>query len=327
MTSVAFLGPRGSFCEAAMRVLLEGQGSARPSEAWLEIAADSVHAALDLVRDGAADAAVVPIENSVEGAVTFTLDALAQGESLVIVDEVVLPVRFALMARPGLTLAQVSAVATHPHAHAQVRGWLAENLPGVPVLPALSTAAAAAGLLGEHPGYDAAVAQPLAADIYGLDVLVADIGDTADATTRFVMVRRPGSLPVPTGADKTTLTLFIHQHRPGALLAILNEFAVRGVNLTRIESRPTRKAMGDYYFSIDIEGHIQDARVAEALMGLHRVCLDVRFLGSYPRHDGQQPVLDPEVTDPAYTEARAWLKSLTDGYRPELGLDVGRDHP
>lgn len=285
-----------------------------------EIAAASVHAALDLVRDGSVDAAVVPIENSVEGSVTFTLDALAEGEPLVIVDEVVLPVRFALMVRSGLGMAQISAVATHPHAHAQVRGWLAANLPSVPVLPALSTAAAAEGLLSENCGYDAAVAQELAAQIYGLDVLATDIGDTQDATTRFVLVRRPGTLPRPTGADKTTLTLFIHQHRPGALLAILNEFAVRGVNLTRIESRPTRKALGDYYFSVDIEGHVGDARVAEALMGLHRVCLDVRFLGSYPRHDGQQPVLDPDVTDAAYVEAREWLGSLTDGHQR------GRDH-
>ena len=312
---VAFLGPRGSFCEAAMRALLGAQQAGSEGQAWQEVAADSVHAALDLLRDGTVDAAVVPIENSVEGAVTFTLDALAQGENLVIVDEVVLPVRFALLAPPGRRIVEVAAVATHPHAHAQVRGWLTRHLPGVPVLPALSTAAAAQGLLADHPGYDAAVAQELAAEIYGLDVLASDIGDTADATTRFVMVRRPGRIPPPTGADKTTLTLFIHQHRPGALLAILNEFAVRGVNLTRIESRPTRKALGDYYFSVDIEGHVEEARVAEALMGLHRVCLDVRFLGSYPRHDGQLTVLDPGVTDPAYVEAREWLRSLTDGHQ------------
>ena len=310
---IAFLGPRGSFCEVAMRVLLKmpgTTGSAGPADA---VAADSVHSALDLIRAGAVDAAVVPIENSVEGAVTFTLDALAQGDRLVIVDEVVLPVRFTLMARPGTTMDQVTAVATHPHAHAQVRGWLAANLPGIPVLPALSTAAAAEGLLTSNPGYQAAVAQELAAQIYGLEILADDIGDTVDATTRFVMVRRPGHLPAPTGADKTTLSLFIHQQRPGALLAILNEFAVRGVNLTRIESRPTRKALGDYYFSVDFEGHVSEARVAEALMGLHRVCLDVRFLGSYPRHDGQQPVLDSGVTDAAYVEAREWLGSLTDG--------------
>ena len=98
--------------------------------------------------------------------------------------------------------------------------------------------------------------------------------------------------------------------QPGALMAILNEFAVRGVNLTRIESRPTRKALGDYFFSVDLEGHVADARVSEALMGLHRVCLDVRFLGSYPRHDGKQPVLRDGVTDSDFSEAQKWLDAL-----------------
>jgi prephenate dehydratase len=141
-------------------------------------------------------------------------------------------------------------------------------------------------------------------------VLAENIGDTEDATTRFVMVRKPGSIPAPTGADKTTLSLFMRLDQPGALMAILNEFAVRGVNLTRIESRPTRKALGDYFFSVDIEGHVADSRVSEALMGLHRVCLDVRFLGSYPRHDGKQPVLRDGVTDTDFAEAQKWLDKL-----------------
>ena len=126
-----------------------------------------------------------------------------------------------------------------------------------------------------------------------------------------MLVSKPGDLPAPTGADKTTLSLFMHQDRPGALLAILTEFAVRGVNLTRIESRPTRKQLGDYFFSVDIEGHISDSRVAEALMGLHRICLDVRFLGSYPRHDGKAPVLREGVTDADFAEAAQWLRRLT----------------
>jgi prephenate dehydratase len=125
-----------------------------------------------------------------------------------------------------------------------------------------------------------------------------------------VLVARDGVAPAPTGADKTTLALYIHHDQPGALLAILNEFSVRGVNMTRIESRPTRKALGDYYFSVDIEGHISDARVAEALMGLHRVCLDVRYLGSYPRHDGKEPVLRDGVTDADFAEAQEWLRKL-----------------
>jgi len=301
---VAYLGPRGTCAEAALRTLPDG--------AMIDaVPAASVHAALDMARTGAVDGAVVPSENSVEGAVTLTLDTLSSGEPLVIVDEMVLPVRFALVAPMGLALADITRIATHPHAHAQVRGWLAEHLPEVAVMPALSTAAAAADLTDPACTYQAAVAQAIAAEAYGLQILADDIGDIPEATTRFVLVRRPGALPAPTGADKTTLSLYIHQDQPGALLAILTEFAVRGVNMTRIESRPTRRALGDYYFSVDIEGHVLDARVAEALMGLHRVCLDVRFLGSYPRHDGRAPHLRRGVTDEDFAEAQQWLGDLT----------------
>ena len=172
------------------------------------------------------------------------------------------------------------------------------------------TAAAAAALLEDPAPFDAAISQRIAADIYGLEVLADEIADTADATTRFVVVRKPGPIPAPTGADKTTLSLFIHQDQPGALLGILTEFAVRGVNLTRIESRPTKKVLGDYYFSVDVEGHVADERISEAIKGLHRVCLDVRYLGSYPRHDGRAPVLRDGVTDSDFTEARVWFERL-----------------
>lgn len=301
--AIAFLGPRGTFAEAALRTL--------PRYADVDqVPAASVQAAIDAVRDGSVASALIPIENSIEGSVSVTLDELTNGKRLVIVDEVAIPVRFALMARPGSALGDVKRVATHPHAQAQVRGWLAANLPGVPVLPAMSTAGAAAALTDEPAPFDAAVAPRIAAEIYGLDVLADDIGDTAEATTRFIVVELPGSIPEPTGADKTTLSLFMHLDQPGALMAILNEFAVRGVNLTRIESRPTRKALGDYYFSVDLEGHVADARVAEAIMGLHRVCKDVRFLGSYPRHDGKSPVLRAGVTDGDFAEARRWLDRL-----------------
>ena len=308
MKQIAFLGPRGSFCEAAARSLPDADSVTFVPE-------PSVLAALDAVRSGAVQQAVVPIENSVEGSVSVTLDELANGQRLVIVDEIVIPVRFALMARPGTTLAQVTKVATHPHAQAQVRGWLAANLPNASVIPAMSTAAAAAALHDDPPHFDAAVAQTVAAEIYGLEILAQDIQDTDDAYTRFVVVQRPGAHPRPTGADKTTLSLFMRQDEPGALLAILTEFSVRGVNLTRIESRPTRKALGDYFFSVDVEGHVEDARVAEALMGLHRSCLDVRFLGSYPRHDGREPVLRNGVTDADFAEARQWLDTLKEDDR------------
>ena len=303
MTRISFLGPRGTFAEAALRTLeIADRADLLPAE--------SVHAALRMVRAGESDLALVPIENSVEGAVTLTLDELTNGSPLVIVDEAVLRVQFSLLAPDGVALANIDRIATHPHAHAQVMGWLRDNLPGAVVLPALSTAGAAVALLEVPRPFDAAIAQAIAAEIYGLKILADDIGDTKDATTRFVLVARPGALPDPTGADKTTLSLFMHDDRPGALLAILTEFAVRGVNLTRIESRPTRRALGDYFFSVDIEGHVADARVAEALMGLHRICLDVRYLGSYPRHDGKAPVLRQGVTDADFAEATQWLGQL-----------------
>ncbi len=282
--SVAYLGPMGTFTEVAMRAM-PTVGDAMP----MPLA--SVDAVLDAVRGGDAAAGVVPIENSLEGPVTSTLDALARDEDpLVITEEWALPVRFSLLVRPGTGIADIDQLATIPIAAAQCRVWLATNLPTVHVLASLSTASAAQRLGTEDPPpYDAAISPAIAAEHYGLEILVDGIGDNPDASTRFVQVRRPGPPPAPTGADKTTLMLFMREDHSGALLEILTEFAVRGVNLTRIESRPTRKQLGDYYFSVDCEGHVSDARVGEALTGLRRVCADVRYLGSYPRHDGKQP--------------------------------------
>ncbi len=299
----AYLGPRGTFCEAALLSM------ARSSGADL-LPCATVTTALEVTRAGTADAALVPIENSVEGAVPTTLDELGFGDRLMIIDEVALPVQFSLLVRPGTPLADVRRVATHPHAQAQCRGWLAEHLPDAALLPAMSTAGAAAALLDEPAPYDAAIAQRIAGEHYGLESLADGIADNDDAWTRFVLVARPGAPAPRTGADKTTLTLFMREDHAGALLQILTEFAVRGVNLTRIESRPTRKALGDYYFSVDCEGHVDDARVGEALMGLRRVCAQVRFLGSYPRHDTQAPKLSPGVSDEDFAHAREWLQRM-----------------
>ena len=302
----AYLGPSGTFSEAALLAMPQSQGAVLIPE-------PTVTAALEGVRAGEYDAALVPIENSVEGSVSATLDELGAGSPLVITDEIALPVRFALMVRPGTELESIKAVATHPHAEAQCRGWLAAHMPGVHLIPASSTAAAAAALLEDPAPYDAAIAQSLAAQRYGLEILANNIADNDDASTRFVLVQRPGALPSRSGADKTTLMLFMRADHSGALLEILTEFAVRGINLTRIESRPTKKVLGDYYFSIDLEGHVEDARVGEALMGLRRVCADVRFLGSYPRHDCREPVLRSGVSDEDYADAREWLAQIREG--------------
>src|SRR4051812_8156531 len=270
----------------------------------------NVTLAIDAVRSGEADAALVPLENSVEGAVPATLDELANGEQLIIAEEVYLAVTFELMARPGTELADVRSVATHPHAEAQVRRWLITNLPGVPVALVGSTAGAATAVAAGE--YDAAVGAAVAAELNGLTILAADIADNAAAVTRFVRLTRPAPPPPPTGNDRTTLVTYVRADRSGALLEILEEFASRGINLTRIESRPEKGRLGFYFFSIDCEGHVADERVDDALAALHRVCRDVRYLGSYPRREGTQGVVPPGRTDPEFTESRDWLRRVRD---------------
>ena len=277
-TRYGFLGPTGTFTEMALRQCPQVADVADAER----IPFASVDAALAALRAGDLDAAMVPIENSVEGGVSATLDALASGDPLVVVAEQVVPITFVLAAPAGMTLADIRTVSTHPHAWAQVRAWMAAHLPDADYLPGASTAAAAAGLAGERPAYQAAVCAPVAAANHGLTVLEEDIGDNSGAVTRFVLVARPGQLPAPTGADKTSVVLFQREDHPGGLLELLEQFATRGINLTRIESRPTGGRLGDYCFSIDCEGHVNDERVGETLMGLQRV----RFLGSYPRADG-----------------------------------------
>jgi len=269
------------------------------------------------VRRGEADHALVPIESSVEGSVAATLDELAAGDPLMVTREVLLPVSFALMARPGTGFHEVRRVATHPHAHAQCRRWLATALPEASVIPALSTAEAAKTLADGTGNHDAAIAAPIAAERYRLEVLAGDIEDNTDAVTRFVLVSRPAQPPLPTGHDKTSLVAFIADDHAGALLEVLTEFAVRGVNLTRIESRPTGERLGRYCFSIDCEGHVDDTRVGEALTGLRRVCRDVRFLGSYPRADhgpaADAAARDARDKDALYRDAAAWLGRIRNG--------------
>ena len=304
----AYLGPEGTFSEAALRTL--------PTAARADLlACASVPAALDAVRHGEADGAMVPLENSVEGSVAVTLDALAAGEPLVIAREVVLPVSFAVLARPGTALEDVRTIATIPHAHAQVREWLSAHAPDATLLPTPSTADGARVV--KEGGADAAVAAPIAAERYGLAVLASDVHDAEDAQTRFVLaVRVGGAPPPPTGWDRTSLVAFIADDHPGALLELLTELAVRGVNLTRIESRPPGEGLGRYCFSIDCEGHIAEPRVGEALAALRRTCLDVRFLGSYPRADtpGERPPpLRRGTSEAEMRDAVSWVERLRSG--------------
>lgn len=302
-----FLGPEGTFTEAA---LMQVPGAVDATR----IPATNVNSALEKVRQGDADAAMVPIENSVEGGVTATLDAIATGPELRIIREALVPISFVLVARPGVRISDIRRISTHGHAWAQCRLWVEDNIPHAEYIPGSSTAAAALGLLEEGAHYDAAICAPLVAQEQpGLNVLAENIGDNPGAVTRFVLVSRPDVLPERTGADKTTVVVPLPEDRPGALMEILDQFATRGVNLSRIESRPTGQYLGHYFFSIDADGHIMDARVADALAGLHRISPATRFLGSYGRADEQAPIIPPHTSDAAFASAHAWVESILSG--------------
>ncbi|MEO9139763.1 MAG: prephenate dehydratase [Jatrophihabitans sp.] len=303
MVRIAFLGPEGTFTHQALRAL----SVARDADL---LPTTNVTLAIDAVRTGSADSALVPIENSVEGSVPATLDELANGEPLIIAEETYLSVCFELMGRPGTSRESIRTVATHPHAEAQVRRWLIENLPDASVALVGSTAGAAKAVADGE--FDAAVGAAVAGELYGLDVIAHDIADNVGAVTRFVRLVRPGPPPEATGNDRTTFVAYLRANHSGALLELLSELANRGINLTRIESRPTKGRVGPYCFSIDAEGHLADERVGDALAALHRVCDEVRFLGSYPRRDGVQgPVLIGR-SDSDFTEAHGWLARVRD---------------
>lgn len=303
--SYAYLGPEATFTEAAMRQV------ARP-EIDVPIAHTDVVTALESVRAERVDRAVVPIENSVEGGVTATIDSLGTGEPLVIVGEVIVPVTFVLAVRPGIKLADIRSVGSHPHALAQCRQRLAAEFSDATQITTLSTGAAAKDLASGDVTYDAALCAPIAAERYGLETVSTGLEDNIGGFTRFAIVSRPVPVPDPTGSDRTSLVVHLPHDQAGSLLQMLEQFAVRGVNLSRIESRPTGDA-GRYAFSIDAEAHITEERMTEVLIGLHRVSPRVRFLGSYPRADNVVPLVLPGTSSKDFAAARAWVEALKTG--------------
>lgn len=295
---LGYLGPEGTFTHQALLQLADGEQAQ---------AFSSVGLALESVRAGDVEAALVPIENSVEGGVSATLDNIGDPvQPLQIIGETVLNIRFNLCARPGVE--DVRTIASHPHALAQVRGWLDANYPDAEIMRVGSTAQGAQ-YVAEGKA-DATVCSAIAGELNGLTALVTDVADNPYATTRFVLVARPQKSPERSGRDKTTLVAYMRKDEPGALLNILQQFAVRGVNLCRIESRPTKTSLGSYCFSIDAEGHIADMRLADTLIGLNRICQDVIFLGSYPRADAVEPMVQRGGADEDYYEAMAWVRSI-----------------
>lgn len=308
MPRIAYLGPEGTFTEAALIRMTDGgliPGGGR-SDGFTPLPADSTTAALAAVRSGDADHACVPIENSIEGSVLPTLDALASGAELQIFAELTLDVAFTIVVRSGATAADVETVAAFPVAGAQVRNWLAANLPDARLVPANSNAAAANDVAEGRA--DAGVSTALAARRYGLAALASDVVDEPNARTRFVLAGPPGPPPPSTGADRTSVVLKL-DNEPGALVSAMTEFAIRDIDLIRIESRPTRKELGTYIFFLDCVGHIEDDAVAEALKALHRRCAGVRYLGSWPTGSAAG-ALPPQCND-----ATSWLSRLRDGKR------------
>jgi prephenate dehydratase len=310
----AYLGPAGTFTEEALRQV------ASPETADLLPQVDVI-SAIEQVREGGADFAVVAIENSVEGGVSAVLDALADGDPLVITKEILVPVAFSLAAPAGTALADVKRVASHPHAWAQCRGWMRRRLPQAVHVPANSNtwAAALIARAQEDGGpdqaleFDAALVPPAAVAHYGLTQLASGVADNPGAVTRFVLLERPGRVPPPTGADKTTLAVGLPEERPGVLLELLEQFYTRGINLTRIESRPSGDTLGRYLFSIDAEAHIAEPRLAEALLGLHRFSPWLRYLGSYPKADFVPTVLRPGTSAQDYAAGGDWVARVQAG--------------
>ena len=314
MARITYLGPEGTFTEAALlQMTAAGLIPDRGAEALRQVPLESTPAALDAVRNGQADYACVPIENSIDGSVMPTLDSLAIGSPLQVFAETTLDVAFSIVVKPGRTAADVRTLAAFPVAVAQVRQWIAANLAGAELCPAYSNADAARQVAEGRA--DAAVTSPLAATHWKLAALAEGVVDELNARTRFVLVGLPGPPPVRTGADRTSVVLRI-ENAPGALLAALGEFGIRDIDLTRIESRPTRTELGTYQFFADCAGHIDDDAVAEALKALHRRCVDVRYLGSWPT--GPAAGIGPPPPD----EASRWLARLREG-KPEQAESSG----
>jgi prephenate dehydratase len=298
----SYLGPAGTFTEVALAQVPEAKGAT-----WRPV--HNVGEALDDVVSGRSVAAMIAIENSIDGGVSAAQDALANIPDVRIIGEYIVPVTFDLVVRAGTSLGDITVINAHPVAYAQCRGWLEKNLPQHGHIPSPSNVAAAAELVSAQTA-EAAIAPPGIVNHYDVSVLQANIGDNARAETRFVLVSRTRDLPAPTGRDKTSLIVELPEDRAGALLEMLEQFATRGVNLSLIQSRPVGDSMGRYRFVIDADGHVRDDRMADALLGLRRFSPRITFLGSYPRADGQAVAHDDRYADNVFHDARAWLDDI-----------------
>ncbi|MGA7758796.1 MAG: prephenate dehydratase [Ilumatobacteraceae bacterium] len=299
---VGFFGPFGTFTQQALL--------SQPDLADAEhVAYRTVPDVLDAVERGEVDVGVVPIENSIEGMVNFTQDALAFDHDLLIQREIVIDIEHCLMARPGVALADVTEVFSIPVATAQCHRFLREELGDAEIRAAYSTADAAQQVSEREARDAAAIAPRVAAEVYGLEVLAADIADHKDNQTRFVVVARHG-VPAPTGNDKTALVIYQRADEPGSLVSILQEFTARRINLSNLTSRPTKAGgLGDYCFIVYAESHVADELLADTMRALHAKQGGVKFLGSYPAA-GDHADTTREHADARWREADDWVARI-----------------
>ena len=298
---MAYLGPPGTFTEEALLT----QPDLAAAEHKL---CRSIPEVLESAAEGQVDLGFTAIENSIEGTVNVALDALIFEHDLLIQREVVIDVRLHLLGLAGASLETIQRVISFPVATAQCRRYLTDNLPHAEEVAANSTAAAARDLSISKDAGSAAIGTILSQQIYGLELLATDIEDHPENQTRFVAVSHTG-VPAPTGHDKTSIVVFQRSDRSGSLMGILAEFAARSINLTKLESRPTKKALGDYCFLIDLEGHVADQLVADCLTSIVAKHGEVKFLGSYPTNTKGDEKQNNAVTS-AWSEAQSWIDDL-----------------
>lgn len=300
VTRVGFLGPRGTFADEALLT--------QPDLASGEhVPLRTVPQVITAVEDGDADVGLVPLENSIEGTITVTLDTLAFDTDLLIQREVDLPISLHLCVRPGTSLGDVRTVMSHPNPLGQCRAWLGAKLPDADLVVANSTADAANQVAASERSDVASIGTKLGAELAGLEIIASEIEDHPENVTRFVLVGT--GIPALTGHDKTSIVCFQREDRPGSLLAILQEFAARAINLTKLESRPTKRGLGEYCFFIDFEGHVTDELIADCLKNLVANQAEVKFLGSYPVAGDEGPQRRQEASE-AWRHATDWIDDL-----------------
>lgn len=271
---IAYLGPQGTFTEEALDKFIKDVSQIE------KIAFPTVADVIKSVDRGESDEGLVPIENSIEGSVNITQDILTFESEAKIIGEVTIPVKHSLISKKKIKIGKIRRIISHPHATAQCRKFLTANMKGIEIVAANSTAEAVRILKKEGDDV-AAIGTKIAAKLYNLEIIKSDIEDNKDNKTRFVFIGN--KIQPKTGNDKTSMVCFLKEDRPGSLYNILKEFAQRNINLTRLESRPAKKNLGDYVFMIDLDGHLHDENIFEVIEVLRRSVYLVKILGSYPK--------------------------------------------